>query len=155
MRQQSCQAGYMLLPERCLVPQNLWAIEISRERLVEAMLAHAGKEDYPRGLATGLSPLRLQCSDAVEAHRRGKPRNLIHFLQRSVGLDGKDTHRSGHRVERVEELAIAAGRDVKVRGVLRVGGDDRGRVERGQCAVLANRKSGDVRSTGIRCIDKS
>ena len=97
-----------------------------------------------RGPATGLSPLQLQCSDTVEAHRRGEPRNLIHFLQCSVGLDGKDTHGAGHRVERVEELAITADRDVEVGGVLWIACDDRGLVERGQGAALADRKSGDV-----------
>src|SRR6202789_3857491 len=112
--------------------------------------AHAGEVNYPRGPAMGLSQLQLQCSDPVEAHRRGEPRNLIHFLQRSVRLDGKDTHGSDHRVERVEELAIAAGRDVKVRGIRRVACDNRGRVKRGQCAVLADRKSGDVGRTGER-----
>src|ERR1700733_1318660 len=100
-------------------------------------------------------PLQSQGGDTVEAHRRGEPRNLIHFRQRSVGLDSKDTHGSNRRVERVEELAIAADRDVKVRGVFRVACDDRGRGERGQCPALADRKSGDVRATGIRCVDKS
>jgi hypothetical protein len=92
----------------------------------------------------GLSPLQLQCSDTVEAYRRGEAGNLVHFRQRSVGLDGKDTHGSDRRVKRVYELAIAADRDVEVCGVFRVACDNRGRGERGQGAALADRKSGDV-----------
>ena len=84
-------------------------------------------------------PLQSQGGDTVEAHRRGEPRNLIHFRQRSVGLDGKDTHGSDRRVERVEELAIAADRDVEVRGVFRIACDDRGRGQRGQGPALADR----------------
>jgi len=91
-----------------------------------------------------LSPSQLQCSDTVEAHRSGEAGNFVHFRQRSVGLDGKDTHGTDCRVERVDELAIAADRDVEVCGVCRVACDDRGRGERSQGAALADRKSGDV-----------